>query len=147
MTDSMAAFSRVLAIPALSILSVSCAQPDSAIAARDPDELRFSQDLQRALDLALGMTHGTGISAAVVVPGRGTWTVVCGRSAPSQPITRDMSFNIASIGKNFVAILVCQLVKEGRLSLDDPLSKWLPPYRHIDNAITIIQLRNHTRDL
>jgi len=55
-----------------------------------------------------------------------------------------MLFNIASIGKNFVAILVCQLAQEGRLSLDDPLSKWLPDYPNIDKAITIRQLLNHT---
>jgi D-alanyl-D-alanine carboxypeptidase len=55
-----------------------------------------------------------------------------------------MLFNIASVGKNFVAILVCQLAKEGRLSLDDPLGKWLPDYPNIDKAITIRQLLDHT---
>jgi len=30
------------------------------------------------------------------------------------------------------------------LSLDDPLSKWLPGYPHVDSTITIRQLLNHT---
>jgi len=59
----------------------------------------------------------------------------------------DMLFDIASIGKHFVAILVCKLAEEGRLSLDDPLSRWLPDYPNIDHTITIRQLLNHTSGL
>jgi CubicO group peptidase (beta-lactamase class C family) len=62
-------------------------------------------------------------------------------------ISPDMLFDIASIGKNFVAILVCQLAEEGRLTFDDPLSRWLPDYPNIDNKITIRQLLNHTSGL
>jgi D-alanyl-D-alanine carboxypeptidase len=128
----------------LTILLYSCAQPDRTIATLDTDELPFAQDLQRVLDLSVRIAGGTGISAAVVIPGQGTWTGVSGSSEPSKPIAPDMLFDIASIGKNFVAILVCQLAEEGRLSLDDPLSKWLPDYPNIDNTITIRQLLNHT---
>ena len=55
-----------------------------------------------------------------------------------------MLFDIGSIGKNFVAVLVLQLVEEERLGLDDPIRKWLPVYPHIDGTITIRQLLNHT---
>jgi D-alanyl-D-alanine carboxypeptidase len=43
-----------------------------------------------------------------------------------------------------VAALTLQLVEEGVLSLDDPLSKWLPAYPHVDSTATLRQLLNHT---
>jgi len=58
-----------------------------------------------------------------------------------------MSFAIGSITKNMVATLVLQLAEEGRLSLEDPISRWLPRYPHVDDAITIRQLLNHTSGL
>jgi D-alanyl-D-alanine carboxypeptidase len=96
------------------------------------------------LDLTVKATNGTGISAAVIVPDQGTWTGASGVSDPGTPVAPEMLFDMASIGKNFVATLVLQLVEEGKLSLDDPLHKWLPDYPNIDNTITIRQLLNHT---
>jgi len=61
-----------------------------------------------------------------------------------EQISPEMLFDLCSIGKNYVAALVLQLVEEGRFTLDDPLHKWLPDYPNIDNNITIRQLLNHT---
>jgi len=69
-------------------------------------ELPFAPDLQKVLDFSLRITGGTGISAAIIIPGQGIWTGVAGHSKPSEPISPDMLFDIGSIGKNFVAILV-----------------------------------------
>jgi len=55
-----------------------------------------------------------------------------------------MLFDLCSVGKNYVAALVLQLVEEGKLALEDPLQKWLPDYRNIDNNITVRQMLNHT---
>jgi D-alanyl-D-alanine carboxypeptidase len=51
-------------------------------------------------------------------------------------------FRIASITKVFVAVVVLQLVEEGRLRLDAPLADFLPgsPY----GSVTVRQLMNHT---
>jgi D-alanyl-D-alanine carboxypeptidase len=46
-----------------------------------------------------------------------------------------------------VATLVLQLAEEGKLSLDDPIGKWLPSYPQVDPAITIRQMLNHTSGL
>jgi D-alanyl-D-alanine carboxypeptidase len=58
-----------------------------------------------------------------------------------------MLFAIGSVTKNFVAALTLTLVEEEVLSLDDPLSKWLPSYPYVDGNITIRQLLNHTSGL
>ncbi|MBW1784977.1 MAG: beta-lactamase family protein [Deltaproteobacteria bacterium] len=111
----------------------------------DPVPL-FAEKLQLALDEGMLNNGGIGGSAALIVPGHGTWVGASGVSYPGLPVTPRMLFPIASATKNFVAALVLQLVEEGRLSLDDPISKWLPSYSYtnIDNRITVRQLLNHT---
>jgi D-alanyl-D-alanine carboxypeptidase len=73
-----------------------------------------------------------------------TWVGASGTSARDTQGTVDTSatFRIASITKIFVAVVALQLVDEGRLSLDEPLSSYRPtlPYGHV----TIRQLLNHT---
>lgn len=60
-------------------------------------------------------------------------------------------FRIASTGKTFKAVVVLQLVGEGRLSLEDPVERWLPgAIRGNGNdgrRITVRQLLQHTHGL
>ena len=111
-----------------------------------PQRLPWSQELQGELDRALKANGGTGVSAAVVVAAAGEWAGVSGFSDPTtaESIRPDMVFDVASVGKTFTAALVLQLAEEGRLSLDDPLNKWLPDVPHINSSATIRQLLNHT---
>jgi len=51
------------------------------------------------------------------------------------------------VTKSFVAILVLQLVGEGRLSLDDNLERWLPGLVPKGEQITVRELLNHTSGL
>ena len=53
---------------------------------------------------------------------------------------------IASVTKPFVAALVIALAEEGRLRLDDRLSRWLPTYPNAPH-VTLRQLLSHTRGL
>jgi D-alanyl-D-alanine carboxypeptidase len=66
--------------------------------------------------------------------------------ATGEPLRADMQFKIASLTKTFVATLILQLVGEGKVSLDDHISKWITgvPNGH---QITIRQLLNHTSGL
>jgi D-alanyl-D-alanine carboxypeptidase len=110
--------------------------------------LPFADELQKVIDDALKASNGAGISAAVIVPGYQPWVGVAGTSARGPnvfiPMRPDMLFQIGSIEKNFTAALMLQLVEEGRLSLDDPISRWVSGYEQIDSSITIRQLLNHT---
>ncbi|UCH63766.1 MAG: beta-lactamase family protein [Fidelibacterota bacterium] len=107
-------------------------------------QLPFARGLQNALDFAVKSSNGTGVSAAIVIQGQGAWTGASGYSDSATQITPNMLFDIGSIGKNYLAALVLQLAEEQALSLDDPISRWLPDYPHIDNTVTIRQLLNHT---
>jgi len=61
------------------------------------------------------------------------------------PNTPDTKFRIGSITKSFTATVIMQLAAEGKLQLDDPISKHLPDYRKDTGArVTITHLLNHT---
>jgi D-alanyl-D-alanine carboxypeptidase len=106
----------------------------------------YAADLQSAIDQVLDEypEYELGISAAVILPGYATWAGVSGVSHPGVPITTDMLFIAGSILKNFEAALVLKLVEEGKLSLDDPVSMYLPPYQNVDGETTLRQLLNHS---
>ncbi len=53
---------------------------------------------------------------------------------------------IASVTKPLIAALAVALAQQGRLSLDDRLSRWVPRYPNARN-ITLRQLLNHTSGL
>jgi len=66
--------------------------------------------------------------------------------ASGRPVRPDTLFEIGSIGKTFAAIVVMQLVEEGRLELDDPVVRHLPWFRvpRTGTRITIRHLLSHT---
>jgi len=109
-------------------------------------DLPLPQTLQSALDEAREKATVIGASASVIVADQPIWTGVSGMSDPTTEIsiTPDMLFDIGSVGKNYLATLILQLCHEGRLKLDDPISKWLDHYPNIDSGITVRHLLNHT---
>jgi D-alanyl-D-alanine carboxypeptidase len=58
-------------------------------------------------------------------------------------LSPDQLFRIGSNSKQFAAVAILKLVDAGKLSLTDPLSKFLPDYPNGQN-ITIHQLLSHT---
>lgn len=78
--------------------------------------------------------HGNTVFA------RGYGWKVLGTSAPVQP---DTVFHIASATKQFTAAAILQLVQQGRLSLDDKLSKFFPTFPGGDQ-VTVRELLTHT---
>ncbi|MGO1540281.1 MAG: serine hydrolase domain-containing protein [Luteimonas sp.] len=59
------------------------------------------------------------------------------------PLSADHVFRLGSITKQVAAAGVLKLVEEGKVSLDDPLSKFLPEYPDGD-AISVRMLLDHT---
>ena len=61
------------------------------------------------------------------------------------PNTPDTKFRLASVTKQFTAMLIMQLVEEGKLKLDGRLSDYLPDYRSdVGGKVTIHHLLLHT---
>src|SRR5262249_51500818 len=59
--------------------------------------------------------------------------------------TPDTKFRLGSISKQFTATLILQLVEEGKLDLQAPISRYLPDYPATNgDRITTHQLLNHT---
>jgi beta-lactamase class C len=65
-----------------------------------------------------------------------------------RPITSDTLFNVASVRKPFEAILVALGSLRGELSLDDPVSRYVPELRgDTIKSVTIGELATHTSGL
>lgn len=112
----------------------------------------FKKDLQNVVDTYYKTYNEqeqfTAIAASVFMPtiDKEIKTVVAGTigyGPLNQPITSDNLFEIGSITKSFTALILLQLQSEGKLSLDDPLGKWLPQYTHWKD-VRLRQLLNMT---
>ena len=60
------------------------------------------------------------------------------------PISSKSVFNIASTSKQFTAMSIALLVREGKISLDDDIRKYLPEMPQYQSPITIRHLIYHT---
>ncbi len=60
-------------------------------------------------------------------------------------LTTASAFNLASVSKQFFAMLIMMLKEENKLSYDDPVQKYLPGFPY--PAISIRHLLNHTSGL
>lgn len=63
------------------------------------------------------------------------------------PITPDTAFDLASVSKQFTAMAVMILAERGKLSFDDPLTKFFPQFADYARKITVRHLLNHTSGL
>src|ERR1043165_1751914 len=90
--------------------------------------------------------HTAGVSVAVARDGR----VILARGygmanvEHSVAVTPDTVFHIASISKNILAAVVLQLVDEGKLRLDDDVTKYVPEAATGTHHVTVQQLLHHT---
>src|SRR5208337_460742 len=66
-----------------------------------------------------------------------------GRIDPHTPALLSMRYSIGSISKQFTAAAVLLLAEKGKLSLDDPVSRFVPDLTR-GNEVTIRELLSHT---
>ena len=145
----MSAHPRTVLVGVLVAVCAACSS-SSATAPTPPPPVLSAVDtawttrLQRALDSAVRAVPLRGASAAVVLADGRRWRGVAGFSEPGVPMDPAMRLGMGSVSKSITATVLVRLAERGRLSLDDPLSRWLPPFPHVDPAITVRQLLNHS---
>ena len=106
--------------------------PDSGAA--DTDDPALSAEtaalLQRVLDEHVAFSADPGVTAAVRTPAGAWWTGSAGAAdlSDDSPMAPDQRFRAGSNTKPIVAAAVLQLVEEGYISLDAPLTDYLPDY-------------------
>jgi peptidoglycan/LPS O-acetylase OafA/YrhL/CubicO group peptidase (beta-lactamase class C family) len=129
-------------------------QPTQTPAAPTPTplpvlEATLTNELQDLLDDFVDNGFVPGVQLSVSIPGRTTWSGASGLAdrAQDRPMRADTPVRIASVSKMFTAVVVLQLVEEGRLTLDDPIATWLPDSVPSGNRITVRQLLQHTTGL
>ena len=126
------------------VLAVALGAPASAQTPGllDPElAARFQRRLERWRD-----SHDApGVAAAVRLPDGALWVGTSGVrivGRGNKAVTAHTPFVIGSLTKTFIAALVLRLQEEGRLLLDDPVSKWLPEYP-VAKRITVRMLLSH----
>lgn len=92
--------------------------------------------------------HRTGVPSAsvgIVRNGHVAYLAAFGeaRLSPPMPATPDMHYAIGSISKQFTVAAVMLLQQEGKLSIDDPVSRWYPELTRA-NEVTLRNLMSHT---
>ena len=126
---------------ALVLVTAGCASSAlTADATATPDK-----QLQQLLDGWRQRADVPAVTLAVDGPGRSRFVTASGTEERDgdTPATADAQFRVASTTKLFVSTVVLQLVEEGRLRLDAPVSGYVPSFRHA-RGVTIRQLLNHT---
>ena len=61
----------------------------------------------------------------------------------SVPATAETVYRIGSITKQFTSSIIMQLVEAGKISLDDPITKFIPDYPTQGNTVTVHHLLTH----
>ena len=90
-----------------------------------------------------GCSVGVGVDGLTVVE-QGFGMADLERGVPNRG---DTIFEAGSVSKQFTAAAVLLLVRDGKLSLDDPIRRYLPEITEYETPVTIRQMLTHTSGL
>ncbi len=82
------------------------------------------------------------LSVALVDDQRIVWARGFGQARPGVPATAETVYRVGSVSKLFTDLAVMQLVEQGKLDLDAPVTKYLPDFKPISRFPTPITLRH-----
>nr|WP_300818999.1 serine hydrolase domain-containing protein [uncultured Acetatifactor sp.] len=110
--------------------------------------LALAERIQEKLERIVREKKTTAACAAVCGP-EGLLAAACAgtRGFDDSPARVDDLYNVGSVSKIYVTAAVMKLVQEGKISLDEPVRRYLPDWRMADERcgeITVRMLLNHS---
>lgn len=113
------------------------------------DDAELSAKVDPIVAELLGAAPAASISVAVARAGEVVFAKGYGQAdrEHDRAATARTAYRIGSVTKQFTAALVVQLVAEGKLGLDDPVTAHLPDFPIKDERITVRRLLQHTSGL
>ena len=130
-------------IAAVAALALPATLSTAAAQALSPAE---TARIDQIVTGALARTGTPSAVVAVVRGGRTVYTHAWGKASETLAATPDLPYQIASNSKQFTAAAMLLLQRDGKLSLDDHVSRYLPGISGGD-WITLRQLLDHTSGL
>ena len=105
----------------------------------------LSAQIDAAAQEVLDQTGVPSASVAIVQHGQIVYTHAYGKAKlePPTPAAPAMRYSVGSISKQFTAAAILLLEQQGKLSIDDPVAKYLPDLTRA-NEVTIRMLLSHT---
>lgn len=109
-------------------------------------------EIERLFATFIERLQPPGAVVGVIIDGELVWVKAAGvrEKSNNAPVTPETVFRIASMTKSFTAMAILKLRDEGKLSLDDPVAKYIPEvskfrYPTSDSpALTIRHLLTHS---
>lgn len=113
------------------------------------DLTRLQTELEPKINDEIQKGHLPGMAIGIVKNGKLIYAKGFGvaKLGTNTPVTSRSLFHMASVTKTFVATAVMQLVEQGKIDLDAPVTKYLPYFKMDDERyrdIKIRQMLSHT---
>jgi D-alanyl-D-alanine carboxypeptidase len=101
--------------------------------------------VDQAVERVIADTGIPSASIALVQHGEITYLHAYGRARLEPPMaaTIDMQYSLGSVSKQFTAALILMLAEDGKMTLDDPVGKYLPHLTRA-NEVTVRELLSMT---
>ena len=129
------------------MLTISVALASACIVLFEPPtDAAIAAAADKLAAQALSQTGAAGLSVAVARNGKVILSKGYGLAEVEHDVKADgdSMFRMGSITKQFTAAAIMRLVEQGRISLDDPITKHVPGYNTQGREITIRHLLTHT---
>ncbi len=130
----------------LNYTTVSYANPAGAMAGPISEQIHQVEEIQGILDHWRASQDIPGATLSIYLPGHKipiTFTSGKTQIYGGQRINSNNLFQAGSITKSFTSMIILQLEAQGKLNIDDPITKYLPQYPQWHD-VTIRELLNHT---
>jgi len=131
-------------VPALLLATLAALSPLIPARAEGPDEA-----LAAKIDAVMASVYKPGQPGAAIIVQRDGRTIVRKGYGMADlelgvPVAPDMVFRLGSITKQFTAVSILLLAQDGKLGLQDEITKFLPDYPTQGKRITVEHLLTHT---